>query len=336
MISSNLFKQAIEMINKSERILITTHTKPDGDALGCIVAMSEVLRSIGKEVKPLILSPAPQWYQFLLTEEIPVLGEDIQLQELKAGRLGEFDLILIIDTNSPGQLPEFNEYLKQVDTPVLVIDHHRTADGLGAVELVESDAAATGLVILDLLKFANWSITKKMAESLFVAISTDTGWFLFNNTDSRVFAACSELIDLGVKPSEIYHNLYENFSRERFQIRTLMLNTLELHLDDRCAIMHISQQDFEKSGATYADTENLINETRRINSVDTSALFIELGDGRIRCSLRSKGDVDVGRIAEKFGGGGHKMAAGTFIPGPIEKAKQTILSEFEKIFGHRK
>ena len=113
-----------------------------------------------------------------------------------------------------------------------------------------------------------------------------------------------------------------------------MLNTLELHLDGRCAMMHISKQDFEKSGASYADTENLINETRRINSVDTSALFIELGDGRIRCSLRSKGAADVGKIAEKFGGGGHKMAAGTFVSGPIEKAKQTIISEFEKIFKH--
>jgi phosphoesterase RecJ-like protein len=336
MISSDLFKQTIDLINKSERILITTHTKPDGDALGCIVAMSEVLRSFDKEVKPLILSPAPQWYQFILDEKIPILGEDIQVQELKAGRLGEFDLVMILDTNSPGQLPEFSEYLQQIDISVLVIDHHRTADGLGAVELVESDAAATGLVVLDLLKYANWSITKKIAEALFIAISTDTGWFQFNNTDSRVFVACSELIQLGAKPSAIYNNLYENFSKERFQIRTIMLNTLELHLDNRCAIMHISQQDFEKSGATYADTENLINETRRMNSVDTSVLFIELGDGRIRCSLRSKGAVDVGRIAEKFGGGGHKMAAGTFIPGPIEKAKQAIISEFETIYGYQK
>ena len=332
MLTHEDFTKAVDMMNKSKRILITTHTKPDGDALGCIVAMSEVLRSLGKEVKTLILSPAPQWYRFILDEKIPVLGKDIQLKELKAGQYGEFDLIIILDTNSPGQLPEFSEYLKQVNTPLLVIDHHRTSDGLGVIELVESDAAATGLIILDLFKHADWSITKKIAEALFVAISTDTGWFQFNNTDSRVFTACSELIQLGAKPSAIYHNLYENFSKERFQIRTIMLNTLELHLDKRCAIMHISQQDFEKSGATYADTENLINETRRINSVDTSALFIELGDGRMRCSLRSKGAVDVGEIAEKFGGGGHKMAAGTFIPGPIEKAKQTIISELEKIF----
>ena len=332
MISNDDFNKAIELIKKSERILITTHTKPDGDALGCLTAMSDALKALKKEVKSLILSPAPQWYQFLLTEKIPVLGEDVQLQELKAGIFGAFDLVLILDTNSPGQLPEFKEYLKQINTPILVIDHHRTADGLGALELVESDAAATGLVVLDLLKYANWAVTEKIAEALFVAISTDTGWFQFNNTDSRVFAACSELIQLGAKSSAIYHNLYENVSKERFQIRTLMLNTLELHLDNRCAIMHISKQDFEKSGATYADTENLINETRRINSVDTSALFIELGDGRIRCSLRSKGTVDVGRIAEKFGGGGHKMAAGTFIQGPIEKAKQTIILEFQKIF----
>ena len=110
-------------------------------------------------------------------------------------------------------------------------------------------------------------------------------------------------------------------------LKIAMLKSIELHLDGRFATMHISKKDFEETGGTYADTENMINESRSIKSVDTSALFIELGDGRIRCSLRSKGALDVGKIAEKFGGGGHKMAAGTFVQGPIENAKQLIYNE---------
>ena len=333
MVSSSHFNKALDLINKSERILITTHTKPDGDALGSLVAMSESIISLGKDVKPLILSPMPEWYRFLFAEEVPVFGEDIQLEELTAGRFGEFDLILVVDTNSPGQLPDFAKYLKQIETPVLVIDHHRTADGLGAVEIVESDAAATGLVILELLKYAGWTVTKKIAEALFIAISTDTGWFHFNNTDGRVFEACSELISLGVSPSEIYNKLYENFSQERFMLKIAMLKTLELHLVGKLATMHISKREFDETGGTYADTENLINESRSIKTVDTSALFIELGDGRIRCSLRSKGALDVGKIAEKFGGGGHKMAAGTFVPGPIENAKKLIYNEISEKLG---
>jgi phosphoesterase RecJ-like protein len=333
MVSKNDFKKVIDLINKSGRILITTHTKPDGDALGSLAAMSDALMTLGKEVKPLILSPMPQWYEYLFSEKVPVLGENIKLEDLTAGRFDSFDLIMIVDTNSPGQLPEFEKYLKQIKTQVIVIDHHRTSDGLGALEIVESDASATGMVILELLKVAGWDITEKMAEALFVAISTDTGWFQFNNTDSRTFSACSELIDLGAKSSQIYQKLFETCSYERFKLKITMLNTLELHLEGRFATMQILKKDFEDTGGTYADTENLINESRIIKTVDTTALFIELGDGRIRCSLRSKGAIDVGKIAEKFGGGGHKMAAGTFAPPPIEKAKKLIYDEISKRLG---
>ncbi|MBN2182649.1 MAG: bifunctional oligoribonuclease/PAP phosphatase NrnA [Sedimentisphaerales bacterium] len=325
-------QQAVDLINESEEILVTTHTKPDGDALGCLVAICETLGALGKKVKPLLLSPAPEWYRFLLTENVPVLDEDFKLDELNAGRFGEFDLVMILDTNSPGQLPKFRDYLKQNKKPVLVIDHHRTADGLGAVELVEADAAATALVVLELLDYAGWEITEKIAEALFIAIATDTGWFQFNNTNGRVFSTCAELIDMGVKPTELYHKLYENFSQSRFMLMTAMLDTLKLHLSGRFASMYITRHDFEKTGATYADSENLINECRRINTVDTTALFIELGDGRIRCSLRSKGAVDVGEIAAVFGGGGHAMAAGTFVPGPIEKSQNLIFKEVSKRF----
>jgi len=330
MINSNDFQKAIELINKSNDILITSHTKPDGDACGCIAAMSDALGAIGKNVTPLLLSVIPQWYEFLFIEKPAVLGEDVQLDELTEGRLGQFDLILIVDTNSHSQLAKFNDYLKQNDAPVLILDHHETSDGLGDAELVDSDAAATALIVLDLFKYASWSITENIAKALFVALATDTGWFQFSNTDSRVYRACAELIDAGIKPTKIYDHLYLNFSYPRFKLMAGMLDKLELLLDGRFAMMQITQQDFERTGAEYSDTENLINECHRIDSVEASALFIELKDGRIRCSLRSRGPLDVSKIAAKFGGGGHTMAAGTFLPGPLENAKQLILDEVSK------
>jgi phosphoesterase RecJ-like protein len=330
MTTNNDFRKAVELIDKSESILLTTHAKPDGDACGCIAAICDALAALGKNGKPLMLSSVPQWYEFLLAEQVPVLGEDIQLEELIAGRFGEFDLIVIVDTNSYSQLPKFDKYLKQADKPVLIIDHHVTADGLGSVELVDSDAAATALIVLDLLKYAGWAMTEKIAEALFVAVATDTGWFQFNNTDSRVHRACAELIDAGAKPTQIYDNLYHNFSQARFRLMAVMLNMLELHLDGRYATMHVTQRDFQQTGAAYSDTENLINECHRIGTVKASALFIELKDGRVRCSLRSRGTIDVSIIAAKFGGGGHRMAAGTFLPGPLENAKQLVLEEISK------
>jgi phosphoesterase RecJ-like protein len=331
MINSS-FRKAFDLINKSSNVLLTTHTRPDGDACGCIVAISDVLTALGKKSKALMLSPMPEWYEFLFAEKVPVLSEDIQLEELMQGRLGEFDLIIIVDTNSFTQLDKFGQYLKQARTPVLIIDHHVTADGLGDVELVDSDAAATALIVYDLLKFAKWSVTGKIAEALFVAAATDTGWFQFRNTDSRVFKACAEFINAGAKPIEIHERLFQNFSPQRFKLMLAMLNTLELHLDGRFATQHILQQDFQQTGAAHKDTENLINECQRISTVEAAALFVELKDGRIRCSLRSTGTVDVSKIAVKFGGGGHKMAAATFLPGPLEQAKKTVLTEMTEKF----
>jgi phosphoesterase RecJ-like protein len=330
-VTNNLnFQNAVELIDKSVSILITTHTKPDGDACGCVAAMCEALVTLGKKVTSLLLSAVPQWYEFLFTEKPAVLDEDVQLDDLLAGRLGQFDLILIVDTNSQSQLAKFNDYLKQSDAPVLVLDHHETSDNLGDVELVNSDAAATGLIVLDLLKYASWPVTGAIAEALFVAVATDTGWFRFSNTNSKVFRTCAELVEADIKPTQIYDHLYLNFSYPRFKLMAGMLDKLELHLDGRYAVMQITQQDFKRTGAAYSDTENLINECHRIDSVEVSALFIELKDGRIRCSMRSRGSLDVSKIAAKFGGGGHTMAAGTFLPGPIENAKKLILTEMQK------
>ena len=332
MVDSNDFQKAVELINKSNNILLTTHTRPDGDACGSLVAIFDSLTALGKNVKLILLSEVPEWYEFLFAEKVPILGEDFTVEQLKQGQFAEHDLVIIVDTNSYSQLPQFDQYLKQNDKPVLVLDHHVTADGLGNVELVDTTAAATGLIVLDLLKYADWPITEKIAQALFIAVATDTGWFQFSNTDSRVHRSCAELIDAGAHPTEIYHSLYQNFSYQRFKLMARMFDTLELHLDGRYATQHLLQADFEQAGATHKDTENLIDECRRIGTVEVAALFVELKDGRIKCSLRSTGTVDVCKIAQKFGGGGHKMAAGTHLPGPLKNAKQLIKTEVEKQF----
>jgi phosphoesterase RecJ-like protein len=335
MVQSEKSHEAFHLLSKSTSCLITTHTKPDGDACGCMAAMRETLITLGKQVKLLVPTVVPHWYQFLFDEKVSVLDKDVKVQELIEDRSGKFDLIIIVDTGSYTQLDEFEKYLKYNSTaakhvPVLVIDHHATSGHIGNVELIEPAASAAGLIVLDLLKYSGWQITPKTAEALFVAIATDTGWFEFNNTDSRVLRSCAELIEAGAKPNEIYNKLYQNFPYSRFKLLVTMLNTLELHFGQRYAAVHLLQRDFDATGSTYEDTENMINESQRIGSVKVSALFVELKDGRIRCSLRSRCDLDVSRIAAKFGGGGHKMAAGTYLPGPLENAKRLI---YEQVAG---
>ena len=316
------FKKVVELINKSTSVLITTHTKADGDAVGCCIAMSETLLAMGRKNQIIFLSPLSDWYAFLIDKPVPVLGKDISKGQLSQNK---FDLIIIVDTNSNSQLPVFEEYLKQTDTPVLVIDHHPTSDSLGDVEIVDSTAAAASSVVLDLFRFARWPITPKIAQALFVGISTDTGWFHFNNTTSRCLRDCADLIDAGASPSDIYRRIYQTFTPQRFKLMTAMQDTLELHFDGRYASQFLTLQDFKTTGAKYEDTENLIDQCQRIGSVVVAALFVELKDGRIRCSLRSRGAVDVCKIARQFDGGGHTAAAGAYLPGPLDNAKKLIL-----------
>jgi len=337
-VSGEAYQQAVALIESSKDILVTTHTRPDGDACGCVTAVAAVLRGLGKTVRPLLLSPMPDWYTFLFEEKVPILGEDVPVEDLTSGRFGAVDLVIIVDTNSYNQLPRFEDYLKQSTTPVLVIDHHVTADRLGQIQLTDESAAAAGLVLLDLLQYAGWPISRKAAEGLFVAIATDTGWFHLRNTDGRVFRRCADLIEMGVDSNDLYHKLFESFSSPRFQLMVAMLNTVELHFDGRYASQYLRREDFERTGAAYRDTENLVNECQRIGSVSVAALFVELRDGRIRCSLRSRPDTqhpgeetaDVNEIARTFGGGGHKMASGTYLPAPLEHAMQLIYDEVAK------
>jgi phosphoesterase RecJ-like protein len=327
------FQKAVELIGKSNKVLITTHTRPDGDGCGCIAAISETLTTLGKNVKILLLSELPAWYEFLFKQKPEIFSKKTNPLSSVEDRKG-VDLIVIVDTDTYNQLPELDKYLKQSDKPILVIDHHitsphsflRSKSG-GDVRLIDNSAAATALIVFDLLKYAGFPVTKKIAEAFFVAVSTDTGWFQFDNTDSRTLKVCAELIDAGVNPSKMYRQLYQNFSPQQFRLMVAMLNTLELHLGGRFAMQHLTQQDFKQTGAKYSDTENLIDQCRRIGGVEAAALFVEQADGHVKVALRSMGAVDVSKIAAKFGGGGHKMAAGVNLEVALEQVKKLILDE---------
>ncbi len=330
MTSSEVYKDAITLIEQSSNVLITSHIRPDGDACGCIRAMLGALKAQGKQARPIFMSPLANWYQALFDCETPVLGNDITQQQLMEGYYKDVDLIIIVDTDSNVQLPGFADWLAVCDKKVLVIDHHISGDNLGTVSVVDTTAAAAGEIVFDLLKFAGWPITPDIAQSIYIALSSDTGWFKFGNTDSRIFHTAAELIDAGARPNEIYALLYQSFSPSRIYLMGRMLEHLELHADGRIATQYILRSDFDETGATGADTENLIDECQRIQSVQAAMLLVELADGGFRCSLRSKGAVDVRKIAQKYGGGGHTLASGVNLEGPLEKALETVVNEAKK------
>ena len=326
MTSSDVYQKAVTLIEQSNHVLITTHIRPDGDACGCVRALRETLTGLGKTTQLLFMSPLSSWYQTLFDSPPAILGNDITVEQFDS-HYKDIDLVILVDTDSKVQLPGFSDWLQSCGRKVLVIDHHITGDHLGDIMVVDTTAAAAGEIVFDLLKFAGWPITEHIAESIFIALSTDTGWFKFGNTDSRIFRTAAELIDAGAKPNEIYSLLYQSFTPARIYLMTRMLEHLQLHADGRIATQYILRSDFDETGATGADTENLIDECQRIQTVQAAALLVELADGGFRCSLRSKGPIDVRKIAQKYGGGGHTLASGVNLKGPLENALQTVVSE---------
>lgn len=322
------FQKALQLIDSSRRILVTSHIRPDGDACGCMRALMEVLRGLGKEVHALLLSPPASWYAELFGEKVSVLGNDLKPEDLAAKPWSDTDLVIVVDTNSIIQLPGLEGWLaERSKKKVLVIDHHITGDGLGDVQLLDSEAAAAGEIVFDLFKAAGWPITASAAEAVFAAISSDTGWFRFGNADSRIFRTAAELIEAGARPDVLYRLMYQSFTPARLRLMVRMLEHLELHEQERIASQYILRSDFEQTGAKGPDTENLIDECQRLKSVEAAFLLVELSDGRFRCSLRSKGHVDVRVIAQKYGGGGHTLAAGVTLEGPLEAAKERMVQE---------
>ena len=320
------YQNAIDLINGAKNVLLTTHIRPDGDACGCVRALMEAVQNQGKQAQPLFMSPLAAWYEALFEKKPAILGNDVPLEKL-AEVYRDVDLVIIVDTDSRVQLPGFADWLDGCGKKILVIDHHISGDNLGHVELVDTVAAAAGEIVFDLIKFAGWKITSRIAESIFIALSTDTGWFKFGNTDSRIFHTAAELIDAGARPNVIYRLLYQSFTSARLYLMTRMLDHLQLHADGRIATQYILRKDFDETGATGPDTENLIDECQRIETVEVAALFTELADGGFRCSLRSKGKVDVRKIAQKYGGGGHTLASGVNLKGTLETCVQNIVDE---------
>jgi phosphoesterase RecJ-like protein len=327
-----MFQKAVELIHDAKQVLLTTHIRPDGDACGCILALADALTAQGKTVHELFLSPLASWYESMFDKKIPVLGNDIRAEELPK-TYAAADLIIVVDTDSRVQLPGFAEWLAASGKKTLVIDHHVTGDHLGNVEVVDPTAAAAGEIVFDLIQYARWPITRRIAEAIFIAIATDTGWFKYSNADSRIFQTGARLIDVGVEPNRIYQQMYQSFTPARLRLMTRMLDHLQLHAQGRVATQYILRKDFDETGASGPDTENLIDECQRIQSVEAAVLLIELADGGFRCSMRSKGRVDVRKIAQKYGGGGHTLAAGVNMTGSLEEVLARVVSELSGQLG---
>ncbi len=301
-------KVITEAIKKRKHFVIAVHVSPDGDALGSALALSMALESIGKKTTVYSRDPVPLFYQFLPGQE--------RITSQLGTHAGNNPLLILLDCNH-------TERAGLDETPFersIVIDHHNTESHFGDMKWINTQAAATGLMIYYLIRSLGISFKKDIATNLYAAISVDTGTFRYSNTSSELLLASAELIRFGANPAQVANDLYETWAKNRFALLVMSLNTLEIR--NNIAVTYVTRNMLKKTQTKLEDTEHFSNFPRMISEVRISVFFKEVSRGRWKVSLRSKGDTDVSRIAERYGGGGHKNAAGCWMEGTLASVKK--------------
>ncbi len=324
------YRDAAAAMAKWRRPLLISHAKPDGDALGSLVAMQSLLRSGGAAPVALLFDAIPDRYAlFQQYPAMPIWESDVHASDLAA-----CDGVIALDTCTYSQLDPIAEWLRATDLPKFAIDHHITRDDLADHYLIDETAAATCLILHDWARVMGWPIDGDAAAAMFIGIAMDTGWFVHSNTDQRVLSASADLIDRGALPHELHQQLYQRETPARVRLLGAALQAMELLADHRLAVMVLSLDAITQAGATPADTEDIVNEPLRIGSVVASVLLVESERGLIRASFRSKppttgdgdgADLDVAEVARAFGGGGHKRAAGARIAGTLDEVRASVV-----------
>jgi len=310
-------KSLISVLRKEQVFLLATHINPDGDALGSCLALAEALEALGKKVHIFDRDPVPEPYRFMPKYK--------QCRSTLGNFLKKNPLLILLDCNSPERAAlEGYTFSKSI-----VIDHHETESSFGDIRWVERSAAATGLMVFHLIEALNIRITRTMATNMYTAIAVDTGTFRYSNTSPDVLRAGAQLIEAGARPGPISEHLYERWTRNRFDLLKLCLGTLEIR--NSIALIHVTREMFMKTGTVEADTENFSNVPRMIDSVAISALLRETDNGRWKISMRSKGQVNVAKIAAAHGGGGHRNAAGFRIKADLSSLKKTLFAAGKKV-----
>jgi phosphoesterase RecJ-like protein len=310
-----------KIVHDHERFVLTSHIRPDCDALGSELGMAGVLDALGKDVKIVNGQATPANLAFLDPHRrIQAINEQVSANDLT-----DRQVLMILDTSSWAQLGPMSDFVRSTRASKLIIDHHIGEDDLGAIPFKDTGAEATGRLVVEAADALAVNLSPEMAVPLFAALATDTGWFRFASVTSRTCLLAARLIEAGAVPAPVYRELYEQETLGRMKLRGLILSRLRTDLDGRLVHTFVRKTDFAETGSMPQDTEDAINLSLAIGGTEGAVIFVEQPSGGIKISFRSRGKMDCNQVACHFGGGGHKAAAGASVNEPLEVARQRVL-----------
>jgi len=309
-----MLDEVLRQINGRKRFLLTSHARPDGDAIGSALACCQILSAMGKQCDVVMRDGVPRIYQ-----PLPFADRVIQTDRIN----GDYQAAILLECDSIHRTR-----LEGLEKHFLIsIDHHVSGRPFAHINWIDPTAVATGEMVYRLAKQAGVSISADIANCLYTALLTDTGSFMFEGTNERTFALARELVLAGASPSRCARNVY--FGHSTAKMRLLGAALSNLHREGPLAWIWITREQMERFAAKEEDCEGLVNYALSIQDVEVAAFFREQRDGRWRVSLRSKGQLNVASVAESFGGGGHACASGCSVDGPLSVAVARVIGQLQ-------
>jgi phosphoesterase RecJ-like protein len=318
------FEEIASLFESGEKFLILGHVDPDGDCIGSMLAIKLFLSGRGKAAACFAPGGLPEIYA-----KLP--GTDSFLTE-EALSSFDYDIIIALDTPTLTRTAGLARTCEECR--IINIDHHQTNEGYGTINVIDGSAAAAAVLVYRLLEaIAPGEITGDIADCLYLGILMDTGGFRFQNTDTEALETAARLIELGARSHELAHEYIYMHKFSVLKLLALVLESLEVRCDGRVAVMEVTQGMLERNGGSMADTEGFVDYASSIDNVSLSALFREVGPHEIRVSLRSRDPFDVAELAGRYGGGGHRTAAGLTVQDSLQNAKARIIRDLEMLIG---
>lgn len=314
-----LLEEFDSRIGKATSIHIGTHLNPDGDALGCALAVAHYVTLSGKKAQVYCHDPAPPYLSFLPGSET-IINQPPESPP---------DLAIVVDLEALDRLGKLKDHFAQASS-LIIIDHHIPHEAPGDMRIVDPTAPATAAILADLWEHSQHQMTPEIAECLLTGVVTDTGSFRYPNTTPHTLNIAARLLEAGADIAKISETVYQSRDLPAVKLLGAALERMQLESDERIAYVSLPLSIYDKVGAKEADTEGIVNELLSIKSVQIAATIRESKSGKIRASLRSRGDIDVAAAAQQMGGGGHKNAAGISVETTLQQAEKQIVELLKK------
>lgn len=322
--SAHDLHKVLAACREADSFLIASHTSPDGDAIGSMLAMRHFLAALGKtDVTCASHDPVPRMYDW-----IPGAIEIVEPNVLRES----YDLVIVLDVAQRDRLGSVANHLHP-EQRIVVLDHHPENDPCGEINFVDPTYAAAAEIVIDLFDLAGIELTRHAAIAAYVGLTTDTGSFRFGNTDARAHRHAARLIDAGVDVSEVAARVFDVMSLPKYDLLKRVLDRIERSSCERYAWSYLTDQDLDQADADQEDVEGLVNFVRNLEGIEVGMLFREYKPQKVKVSMRARRGIHAGEILKPLGGGGHAGAAGAVIHASLQEAMRQVLDQVAATLG---